>query len=364
MFAVEDDAAQLIWTDLGPGSVDITCRDHHSVVASGAGPGSVVFDGLTPDTDHTAVFRPESGRPTTRRFRTLSPPPGEEVFRFATVSDLHIGRGHFGFVKFIREGPVEVPHPLRCGRAAIDELLAWGAQHLVIKGDLVDQGRPEQWDDARALLADVPIPVDLIAGNHDNSHPRSVDPWVEADRVGLRLHRDISTVDVPGLRMVLMDSTTRGVDIGRWRHLDDDAAEAVAGAAGAAMLIVHHHPMPLPFPTFLPRGIPALSARPFIRNLVRANPALMGTSGHTHRNRRRDICGVPWSEVGSPKDYPGGWAGYAVHEGGIRQVVRRVERQDCLEWLELTGKAAMGLWRIWSPGTLDDRCFSYTWPKR
>ena len=315
LFAVEDTTAQLIWTDLGPGGVDVRCGDDHHIVESGEGPGSIVIEGLEPDTSYTAVLRPGTGSPMTRRFRTLAPPPGEELFRFATVSDLHIGRGHFGFTRFIREENAEIPHPLRCGRAALDELLAWGAQHLVIKGDLTDSGRPEQWDEARKLLADLPIPVDLIAGNHDNSHPRCEDPWAEAERVGLMLHRGVATVDVPGLRIVLMDSTTRGVDIGRWTPRTDDATAAVAGAEGAAMLIVHHHPMPFPFPTFLPRGIPSVTARPFIRSLAAANPALIGTSGHTHRNRRRDICGVPWTEVGAPKDFPGGWAGYATSRG-------------------------------------------------
>lgn len=364
LFAVEDTTAQLIWSALGPGSVDVRCGDVRRVIEADGGPGSVVIDGLTPNTVQTVSLCID-GRPAiTRRFRTLASPPGEELFRFATISDLHIGRPHFGFTRKIREHEAEIPHPLRCGRAAIDELLAWGAQRLVIKGDLVDSGRPEQWDAARDLLAGVAIPVDLISGNHDNSHPRGVDPFVEAERVGLRLHTGVTSIDVDGLRLVLMDSTVPGVDIGRWHHLMDDAVDAVGGAAGPAMLIVHHHPMPLPIPTFLPRGISSLSARGFIRTLARANPDLIGTSGHTHRNRRRDICGVPWTEVGSTKDYPGGWAGYAVHEGGIRQVVRRIERRDCLEWLERTKGVAFGGWGLWAPGTLEDRCFTYRWPSR
>jgi hypothetical protein len=86
------------------------------------------------------------------------------------------------------------------------------------------------------------------------------------------------------------------------------------------------------------------------------------TSGHTHRHRRHDLGGIVATEVGSTKDYPGTWAGYAVHEGGIRQVVRRIESPDCVAWLERTRAAALGRWGRWSPGELADRSFSYAWP--
>ena len=71
--------------------------------------------------------------------------------------------------------------------------------------------------------------------------------------------------------------------------------------------------------------------------------------------------GVPWVEVGSTKDYPGTWAGYVVHEGGIRQVVRRIVRRDVIGWTERTKRAAFGTWGLWSPGTLDARCFVHPW---
>jgi hypothetical protein len=68
------------------------------------------------------------------------------------------------------------------------------------------------------------------------------------------------------------------------------------------------------------------------------------------------------TEVGSVKDHPGTWAGYVVHEGGIRQVVRRVMAPDVLGWTEATKRALFGVWGRWSPGSLDDRCISHPWP--
>ena len=88
---------------------------------------------------------------------------------------------------------------------------------------------------------------------------------------------------------------------------------------------------------------------------------MLGTSGHTHRHRRHQIDGVPWTETGSPKDYPGTWTGYVVHEGGIRQIVRRVQAPDAIAWTDHTRIAAYGLWEHASPGRLDARCFNVPW---
>ena len=98
-----------------------------------------------------------------------------------------------------------------------------------------------------------------------------------------------------------------------------------------------------------------------MRALRRANPALIVTSGHSHRHRKRLIDGVPHVEVGSVKDYPGVWAGYAVHETGVRQVVRRVAPGDCLEWTDRTRRVMLGAWQAFSPGTLAERCFVHRW---
>ena len=62
--------------------------------------------------------------------------------------------------------------------------------------------------------------------------------------------------------------------------------------------------------------------------------------------------------------YGGTWAGYVVHEGGIRQVVRRVAAPAAIRWTEETKRALLGVWGRWSPGRLDDRCLSHTWPAR
>jgi hypothetical protein len=127
---------------------------------------------------------------------------------------------------------------------------------------------------------------------------------------------------------------------------------------------MHHHPQRFRLPTFIPKGIPGPEAKRFLEAVAAANPDTLVTTGHTHRHRRHRWTPVPVTEVGATKDYPGTWTGYVVHEGGVRQVVRRIEEPSCLQWTERTRRAALGAWRWWSPGTLDDRCFSITWSAR
>jgi hypothetical protein len=41
--------------------------------------------------------------------------------------------------------------------------------------------------------------------------------------------------------------------------------------------------------------------------------------------------------------------------------VRRVSDPACLPWLDHTARAGGGFWGMWSPGELDDRCFTIAW---
>src|SRR5690606_16719143 len=127
------------------------------------------------------------------------------------------------------------------------------------------------------------------------------------------------------------------------------------------LVALHHQPMRFRWPTYLPPGIPGPQIRPVLRDLRTANRRLLVTAGHTHRHRRRQLEGVTVTEVGSTKDFPGTWAGYHVHEGGITQVVRRIAEPSCIRWTDHARRADGGVWGWWAPGRLDDRCFTTTW---
>ena len=77
-----------------------------------------------------------------------------------------MGARGVGLVKPIRDrSGHDTCYPLRCARAAVREATAWGAELLVIKGDITDAGRPEEWAMFDELLADIEIPVMAVPGS-------------------------------------------------------------------------------------------------------------------------------------------------------------------------------------------------------
>ena len=378
VFAVEDRSLQLVWRALGPGPVEVRAADTVVHVETDGGPGSVVLDDLPPRTTLEVTLRGDGAVVTSpdghtrpipahwRRLRatTLASPPGAELFRFATISDLHIGATRFGYRGTMIERPVpEVAHPIRAAAAAIDDLDAWGAQLLLVKGDLTDNGRAKDWDSVGRLLADCPIPVDMLPGNHDRYGAEGEpDPYDALEHLGHDMTRHVKHLDVPGLRLILADSTSFGHRTGRIRYLEDPILALLTSSSTPAFITLHHYAQRFPFPTFHPPGISSTEANPFIRQVAAVKPTTMISSGHTHRHRRRQVGPIVLTEVGSPKDYPGTWAGYVVHEGGIRQVVRRVSRPDILRWTDYSAAAALHAWGVWSPGWLSHRCFTHAWP--
>ena len=178
--------------------------------------------------------------------------------------------------------------------------------------------------------------------------------------MGLHLVDGVEHVDRDGVRILMADVTRPGTDWGTASPVADDI---VAGARfdGPVFVALHQQPMRFRIPTYLPPGIPGPEARPMLEAVGRTNPRVLVSSGHTHRHRRHVVGGVTATEVGSTKDFPGTWAGYHVHEGGIVQVVRRIAEPSCIRWTDHTRRAAGGIWGWWAPGRLDDRCFSLTW---
>ena len=96
--------------------------------------------------------------------------------------------------------------------------------------------------------------------------------------------------------------------------------------------------------------------------VVARRPAIRGYfAGHTHRNRVRRFAAagdVPWVEVASVKDYPGAWAEYRVHEGGVLQLHHRISTPEALAWTEQTRHMYAGFYGAYAFGSLADRCFA------
>lgn len=371
-FAVEDTTAQLTWRGLVAGALRLEVPGTEVAVDLEAadGPGAVVLEGLPPGRDLVVeASGPALGpdRHTIRvAVRTLDRLPGAELTRVATVGDLHLGTTTFGHQGTIHELPEpEVAHPRRCVASALDDAVAWGAERVVVKGDITNHGQVSEWRDYANLVASSPIPVDALPGNHDRAFRGAAGllPQEAAEAFGFTMALPVLVRDLPGLRMVLIDSTTDHYNRGRVGPAADEALDAIAEAdpSGAVVVAMHHQLQAHPFSEGWPLGVNQHESLDFLERAGRAHPHVLVTSGHTHRHRRWQHAGVTTTQVGSTKDFPGVWAGYVASEGGLRQVVRRVSRPDCLVWTDHTRRAALGVWRWVSPGLQSSRCFDLTW---
>ena len=358
VFAVEPTAVQLDWGSLRPGHHAIAVGDHARTVVGDGGPGALVVDGLEPGTTYRVTV---DGRAVATA-ATLVPPRGRLLARVATISDLHLGETSFGFLPTLHsERDIALAHPVVCTAAAIDELLAWGAELLVVKGDLAHTNRLPEYELAGELLGDLPIPTLVLPGNHDGGNHRRNDPAAALAGYGVTLVEDVSVVDVPGLRIVAADTRTP-TQAGAINGSADAIVEAATAVDTGVLITLHHQLMTTAVPTHPPPGIPAADAGRFLDTLAAAKPAAMVTSGHTHRHRSRHHGPVLVTEVGSTKDYPGVWAGYLVYEGGVVQTVRRVMAPEAIRWTQRTARMLVGAWGRWSPGRLSDRSISHVWP--
>ncbi len=380
VFAVEDTTVQIQWRNLRPGPLHVGVRG----AEAGAGPdvevhrevvepaGTAVVRHLEPGRRHVLEVEGAALGPRRRPLRlevaTLVPPPGAELCRVATISDLHLGTRVFGHRGTIRERPEpEVPHPTRCASAAIGEATAWGARRLVVKGDITNYGKVDEWRTYASLVAESAVPVDGVAGNHDRARELrtrgTMSPEEAARLYGLSLASPLLVRDLPGLRVVVADTSISGRNHGQLSAVADDLLDAVADAASdqAVLVAIHHQLQPWHVAEGVPVGIPHHESLRFLEHLGRAHRRVLVTSGHTHRHRRWSHAGVTTTQVGATKDYPGVWAGYVVHEGGLRQLVQRIGRPDCVRWTEHTRRAGVGTWRYVAPGPLASRCFTLEW---
>lgn len=362
VFALDHESVQVTWPGLGPGQVTVAVggqaidRDHLG------GPGAITVDGLSPATAYTVSLRREGATVGSWLVRTPARPAGEELGRFMTLSDLHLDRDQFGLRGRMFDGSGwPEPFPLRCSVAAAAAGREWGATAIVLKGDVVDASRDIAWERTRTFGAALAgMEVLALPGNHEFNEYSEVDAAEAAPSAGIHLTASVAVWHGPGVDVVMCNSTRPPGHGGEVVTVTEAAADAVADARRSGRLCVvalHHHLQRTPLAVFFPPGIERTEGREFVRRLRAAGPVHLLTSGHTHRHRRFDTFGVQCTEVGSPKDFPGVWAGYSVFEGGLRQLVRRVELPTAIGWTEYTKRAAGGLWGMWSPGQLRDRCF-------
>ena len=287
------------------------------------------------------------------------PRRGELLCRIATVNDVHFGEVEAGRMGdgegqstfSVPEGAE--PYPEVMSRGAVHDIGAWDPDLVVAKGDLTAGGTMEQYrrfaEVYRGAFGDRLVEV---RGNHESYH-------------GLRVaDAPVQERELPGVTVAVLDTSRDGrvngdLDADQLAWLDELGARA-----DRPVLVFGHHPVwdaavePRTDDTFglVPDATDALAAV-----FGRRRQLLGYFAGHTHRNRVRHISisrDVPWVEVACVKDFPGAWAEYRVHEGGLEQVFHRISTPDALVWTEQTRQMFAGLYADYAFGELGDRCFT------
>jgi len=156
---------------------------------------------------------------------------------------------------------------------------------VVVTGDIADGGLASEYQAFMAELAGLP-PTIVTTGNH------CVKAVFEAS-VGPRN----SQIDIPGLRIVGLDTALDGRDEGL---LDDVtlsyAQQAIDSAPGAVLLACHHPPLDIGHPII---DASKLSNPGALAGLIASSPAVIGVlTGHVHTPHVTQFAGAPL--IGAP----------------------------------------------------------------
>ncbi len=151
------------------------------------------------------------------------------------ISDPHIVReGTLAYGRVDTPGMFE-----RCiGRV---RSLSTAPDAVVITGDLVDQGEPEEYGLLAELLKPLTMPVYLLAGNHDRRSALQAafpeQPWLRGDDGFVQY-----VVEQHALRLVMLDTTVPNRPEGQLCGKRLDWLQRTLAASDRPTIVAQHHP--------------------------------------------------------------------------------------------------------------------------
>ena len=226
----------------------------------------------------------------------------------AQLSDLHLVEDHY------QERPITTRARLSClsfGRPilprerrervvrALAEVRANGVDHLVITGDLTEDGAPQQFEVLAEVLAESRIPADritLVPGNHDAYD--GADNYAAALRGPLRPYAATSSILSP---LVFRDVTLVPVSTAFHQSVlrsagavpasDLSSLQRIANDAtfrGRPLVFIQHHP---PGRHFVPplQWVDGLLEHAAFSAMAETTSHLHVVHGHTHRAGNRPV---------------------------------------------------------------------------
>ncbi len=162
---------------------------------------------------------------------------------------------------------------------------------VVITGDLTENGLAAEYERVGALLAQLPMPIHMLPGNHDDRDVMSAhfpggsgaDPWNYATRLG-------------PLRLLACDTTVPGQDGGSLdaARLAWHASELERERDVPTLLAMHHPPISIGVHALDDIGLPAAD-RDALEELLGKHPQVARVvTGHVHTAAVGRIggCGV------------------------------------------------------------------------
>ncbi|HEX3327841.1 MAG TPA: metallophosphoesterase [Actinomycetota bacterium] len=294
-------------------------------------------------------------------------PPGKVRFRFAILSDLHVGSLDKDVMASV----------------AIDDINASGSDLVIQLGDITDHGNREEFKSAASLLQRLTIPCTTMMGNHD------VFSFHEERLSGRELYQgsfgrepDGVLFEHKGMRFAVLDSAEHavspfpafdllsgafidepggGIARGSLTSVQHEILAAVAAPGGGPAFLFLHHP-PQPFTGFPPVLFGLRDADSGRLHAVVDSGNVWGVfAGHTHRNARTRTYpgGVPAHEVAIPRDFPFGYALVDVTDNGyLYRFVQISDRDLLISAYERTGE----IQRRYSRGSDQDLAFVWSQP--
>ncbi|MEZ2306266.1 phosphodiesterase [Paraburkholderia sp. RCC_158] len=213
----------------------------------------------------------------------------------AQVSDLHIKRP--GALAYRRVDTAA--HFARCV-AALNALNP-RPDVVVMTGDLVDQGEPQQYEHLKTLLAPLQIPYFLLVGNHDD---RAALRAAFPDRA--ELHGGDAFVqyaaDVGPLRLIALDSMVPGQSAGTLcdARLSWLAAQLDAANGKPTVVALHHPPFACGIGHMDALRLDPLAADKLAALIARYPNVERVICGHVHRSMFVRFGGTIASAVPAP----------------------------------------------------------------
>ena len=227
----------------------------------------------------------------------------------AHLTDLHLVENNYAYRRFESRARLQY---LSFGRPLIPEARknrvasalrqVWmkNVDHLLITGDLTEDGHQEQFEVLAELLSESRVPperITLVPGNHDayieadgfaQALRGPLRPYAATSPVATALRfRDVTIVPVS---TAFHQSPLRSAGAIASHELASLAAIATdAALAGRPIVFAQHHP---PGAAFIPlvQWLDGLTEHSALSDLFRRCPHLHVMHGHTHRRSDRNTC--------------------------------------------------------------------------